>query len=383
MREMYYSCMKRFKVFSESAIEIALPGKEYSVKKYSNFTIENTLNLTNNSTYVERDVFIVAEEFLPHFHFIRETLGQYSFIDANVGNVDLVFIHSKDSNTEKIIPEPYIDALTTIFGLSDNSIFNLNNFKKLVFKSALCVTNDAAQGFLSEVLGPSWQGDPVTLENSRDILKSYSLAVRDRAWSKLGVTPTLSRDIYLSRKNEDLDIEMFISSLAEYIKGGACSVGSLEKKEMLFNLFSANRSHGSDALSYGRKLEFILHYAIDRMLTNQDHLALETYYNSINFEVLDMSEYDLIDQILIFSEARTVVGLAGGALVNCSFSSPESSVVILSPTNAFEAGSHDFILPTLIDKTVVLPSRQPEITVEGLVKNSAEVLISEFSSRFM
>lgn len=355
--------------------ELPVPRREYVIHRYHNFSIINeSYGEQASELYIDQHAYLFPEIFPPHFHFVRETLGQFSIIKAAYPDTFAWLVVADKDTYDESVPASYQLTLNQCFGLVEEAFLTIKNYSKVTFKSVSYIVTNGHR-LLEEAFGPLSVYD-ANLSGEEQLQLHIDMYVEtSKKVSSLKKIPKRTRKIYISRRKEDLKYERHLDDFSNYLKYGLDKVPFEERGFIELNLKQqmAIYERGQEPYHHGMGVTF--RYIAERMFTQEEHDILESYYSSLGYEIFDGSAFHFNEQIEIFSEASHVVGLAGGGIVNAIFCSSDTEITILCPSNTFHTGGHSAPLDHIYPKLRVIPDRD-----DCLRDYEAEELNKKFSA---
>jgi hypothetical protein len=344
---------------------IPVPRRGYSIRKYHNFSITNPdyEGSEPKDVVIEEDVHLLTDRMPPHFHLVREHLGQYSIIKKLYPTTSMwvVSVDKAAQSLQEIIPERYQAALEEpSFNLRSKNYVNMRNFSRVTFKSISFITTHF-NAMLEEALG-DYDVEKLDLDGEVTLQLYIDMCVEtSRAYDRLKKRPKQDRKLYLSRRKEDYAYEKYFNDYMTYLKSGAAKLTDSKSKAFIDVMVGIQLlSNPAGPTDYTEGLEANFNYVAERMFTTEEHDILEEYYSSQGYEIVDASTLHFVDQITLISEASHVVGLAGGGLINAIFCAKDTEVTILCPTNTFFTGGHSAVLDYMFPKLRILPDKKAQ-----------------------
>lgn len=357
-------------------------NRAYEIQTYTDLTIITGLEDKPELIY-DHDVYLVMSDLPPHQHFVRDILGQYFIISGQRPHISIFMVDQKDKTYEEAVKPSYREILETDCALSLESYASLSDYSKIQFKSISYITNDSVP-ILERHLGEYRISSPTLRPVSTSLLLDSHRQLNNKL-SKYKVNQSLDRKIFISRKKEDKQVEDILDSFFEYLKLGLQGVKSNKKlmedvdKTITDSFFDPENMHRE---KYNSILNHEFKYASERLLVDSEHEVLETHFSSLGYEIIDASKYTLPEQIALFSQASSVVGVAGGGMVNALFCDQSTKVRVLAPSNTFYSGGYDQIFSRIFKDFFVAPNQERDWeSRESNKKFSALDIIKTFSEQ--
>lgn len=332
--------------------------REYQIRKYTNFSIINDQYSGSKSSelVINQKAFLIPETFPPHFHTVRDMIGQFAIIKKVDPHVFMWLPAQTKDSYDEAVPPTYQFALNQCFGLIPETFIPLKEHSKVTFDAIyLIITNGHA--LLSEALGEVNVYD-LGISAEEELQLHIDMYVEaSEIMSPLKKVPKRTKKIYVSRRKEDLSFENYLRDFNEYLKHGMADVEMDGRAFLEHNLRQQMEIYEEGQEPYTHGMGVTFRYIAERMLTQNDHDLLETYYQSQGYEILDASALHFNEQIEVFSEASHVVGIAGGGMVNTLFCPRDTEITLLCPSNTFLTGGHSAPLDHIYPKLRVIPDR--------------------------
>lgn len=345
--------------YEYSEVEILpVPRREYFIRKYSNFSIINPEyeGEEQEELYINQDAYIIPDKFPPHFHFVREILGQFAILKSIKPDIFAWLVSREDKTLEEVIPWRYKATLNGAFGVVEESFVNMHRNSKVTFKSISFIVTSANSVLEDAVDLVDIYTEKLTSEEQLQLHIDMYVEV-SKAVETFKTVPKRNKKVYLCRRKEDKKVQQHLDDFFNYLKYGIKKV-PIERRDFLeLNLTQELAIYELGQAPYYTGMDATFIYAAERMFSEDEHDILETYYSSQGYEIIDASELHLNEQIALMSEASHVAALAGGGLVNAAFCSKDTEITILCPSNTFHSGGHSAPLDHIFPKLRVIPDR--------------------------
>jgi hypothetical protein len=253
---------------------------------------KNNIHDTNALT-IEGPCYLFDMTGFAYFHTLYDKAMQYEFIKSYIPNLKLVPItySNRPFDTGNIIYKDFLE----LYGLSLKDIINMNDGANYIFKEVynfIFEHNEFLIPFKENIYifdnYEAWS-DPKGYEH---YVKIGSKQLLKRVKSSL--TENQNKKFFISRKKiNDRD---------------------RKKSNFLYNT---------------------------RFITSKDEERLESFFESIGYEIIFAEDYSLIKQIEIYSSASHIAGLKSSGFCNMVFSKPGTQIISINLDNSFECWYSD------------------------------------------
>lgn len=291
-----------------ATIKNTVPVKGCNKIKIYNAQFAQIAGYGDKEIVIRDPAFIWSNSGLGFYHVFIDLLNDWLICKENIPNLKLYVLQS-EPNAEDILNDmqPFYAELFKMLPVED--VIREDEYKTIQFNDLYFCSNEMnfaikdkvfpndKFGTVSGIMNPRfYEWHLQAFKNLREFFKDYLYT--GEPYSK----------IYVSRKAEHEKIDKFFKM------SDGDDMNEVFKKTML----------GDD--QYKER-------SVYRYFDPEEEEKVEQFFSNLDYSIVDFSKMSLLEQIIISSTAKVMVGFHGAGMLNAAYMQPESTVMLLNTCN--------------------------------------------------